>query len=135
MPTRWTTYAYRNLLIAASSTAGSLMLDVSGASRTPGAPVINYWYTGGANQKWNVTPLADGTHEIVNVNSNQCLTTDGVAGHGLYQWPCYGGDGQKWSADLAPSIYYTHSIKNPASGLRVDIYGDNRYAGAVVDAW
>src|SRR4051794_31139373 len=130
-----TTYSYRNLYLASSNTNGTMFLDVSGGSTAPGAPVIQYWLNGGANQRWNIAQLPNGTNENVNANSGQCLTTDGVAGHGLYQWPCYGGGGQVWSADFTPSASTTHAIKNPASGLKVDIYGNSPWPGAVVDAY
>lgn len=75
------TYAYRNLYLASSNTGGSLFLQVEGGSTTPGAPIVQSWLN--ANQKWNVTSLADGNHEIVNSHSGQCLTTSGVEGQGL----------------------------------------------------
>jgi Ricin-type beta-trefoil lectin domain-like len=59
-----------------------LVLDVSGASMYPGAPVIDWYENGGANQDWLFAPVqgTSNTYEIVNLNSNMCLTTDGVAG-------------------------------------------------------
>src|SRR5262249_37523424 len=59
----------------------SLMVDVRGASQSPGAGVIDWWANYGTNQTWIFVP--DGTYNdyiIVSAGSDQCLTTDGVAG-------------------------------------------------------
>src|SRR6516162_5628253 len=61
-----------------------LLLDVSGGSTQPGAPVIDWWANGGANQQWTFSPIGgNNTYEIINVNSGMCLATDGVAGDQL----------------------------------------------------
>ena len=74
-----------------------LLLDVSGASTSPGAEVIDWWANGGSNQVWTFYPVGDDVYEIANQNSGQCLTTDGIAGHGVFQWPCAGSVTQIWS--------------------------------------
>ncbi len=115
-----------------------LQLDVSGASTAPGAPVIDWWTTGGANQAWTFIAAGNGNYEIVNQNSGQCLTTDGVAGDQLYQYYCVGAAGQFWKTGLSgdPSDFFAgSSIQNPGSGLAVDVYGDSPWPGAGIDAW
>lgn len=131
------TYQFNNVYLAPASSAGSLMLDVSGGSTTPGAPVIQWWLNGGSNQKWNINVLADGNSQIINGKSGQCLTTDMVAGHGLYQFPCVSGSpNQEWNIHgLTTNDFYVRPITNPASGLSIDIYRSSRAAGATVDAW
>src|SRR5690348_14511215 len=37
--------------------SGTLVLDVNGASTTPGAPIIQWFRNGGSNQRWNVVDL------------------------------------------------------------------------------
>src|SRR5215218_1726552 len=130
-----TTYAYRNLELTAASTNGTLALDVEGASTRSGARVVLWTRNGGANQRWHVTQRKDGNHELVSANSGQCLTTDGVAGHALYQAACTGSTKQVWKADLAPSATVSHTLTNPATGLRVDVYGNGMAPGTVVDGW
>jgi hypothetical protein len=117
---------------------GFLQLDVSGASTAAGAPVIDWWANGGANQLWTFSPAGDGKYEIINSNSGQCLTTDGVAGDQLRQFPCEGGPGQLWRTGLTGDpldIVIGHNIANPAFGLNVDVYGNNPWPGTAVDAW
>ena len=130
------TYQFNNIYLGAASSGGSLMLDVSGGSTAPGAPVIQWWLNGGSNQKWNVNVLPDGNSQIINVKSGQCLTTDMVAGHGLYQFPCVSAPGQEWNIHgLTTNDFIGRAISNPASGLVVDIYRYSRAAGATVDGW
>jgi len=130
------TYQFNNIYLGAVSSAGSLMLDVSGGSTAPGAPVVQWWLNGGSNQKWNVNVLPDGNSQIINVKSGQCLTTDMVAGDGLYQFPCVSAPSQEWAIyGMTTNDFIGRAIYNPASGLDVDIYRSSRAAGATVDAW
>jgi hypothetical protein len=80
-----------------------LLLDVSGGSTYPGAPVIDWYSNGGANQDWLFSPVGgSNTYDIINVNSNMCLITDGVAGDQVYQEPCDGSLLQQWQTGLTP---------------------------------
>ena len=114
-----------------------LMLDVSGASQAPYAPVIQWWSNGGANQFWYMQYMSNGTKEIVNLNSNQCLTTDGVAGDNVYQFPCEGLLGQEWYTDFPPggSLTNSYPFESALSGLFLDVNGDSPWPGAGIDTW
>jgi len=113
-----------------------LELDVSGGSTQPGAPVIDWWANGGANQEWTFSPIGGpNTYEIVNVNSGMCLTTNGVAGAQLYQLPCAGEQEQQWRTGLSPSSFYANGIRSVASGLYVDVSGNSPWPGAAIDTW
>jgi hypothetical protein len=115
---------------------GALLLDVSGASTSPGAPVIDWWADGGSNQQWTFSP--DGgtnTYEIVNVNSGMCLTTDGVAGDQVFQMPCNGGQIQQWQTSLTPGGVGAYLIRSVYSGLYLDVSGDSPWPGASIDTW
>jgi hypothetical protein len=114
-----------------------LVLDVSGGSTYAGAPVIDWYENGGANQDWLFVPTgASNTYEIVNVNSNMCLTTDGVAGDQLYQLPCSStATNQQWNTSLVPGNLLAYAIKSVYSGLYVDVSGDSPWAGTAIDTW
>lgn len=112
-----------------------LLLDVSGASTTPGAQVIDWWANGGANQAWTFLPVGSSVYEIVNQNSGQCLTTDGVAGDSVVQMPCSGSQIQQWATSLTPSAFGAYTIRNPYSGLYLDVNGDSPWPGAALDVW
>lgn len=114
-----------------------LLLDVSGGSTYAGAPVIDWYANGGQNQNWLFLPYGGGynTYEIINVNSNMCLTTDGVAGDQVYQEPCGEGTVQQWQTSLTPGSVYTYTVKNVYSSLYLDVNGDSPWAGASIDTW
>ncbi len=121
--------------ITPNNTLG-LLLDVSGASTQPGAPVIDYWANGGSNQQWIFsTTGAYDTYEIINVNSNQCLTADSNAGDQVYQWPCDGSTQQQWVTGLNPGSIYAYTIQNVSSGLYLDVSGNSPWPGAAIDTW
>jgi hypothetical protein len=101
-PASASTYSAVNVYITPSSSTWSKFLDVSGASKSWGAQVTQWYLNGGANQKWDIQNLADGNKSFVNANSGQCLTTDGIAGDGVYQFPCVGAKSQEWNTNLPP---------------------------------
>lgn len=119
--------------------ASSSWLDVavSGGSTAIGAPIIQWYADGGGEQQWNIPPAGQ-SGNIVNVNSGMCVTTDGIAGDGLFQEPCSPvGQGwynnQQWVADAeygGPTLFL-----NPSSNLVMDVYGYSFGAGATIDAW
>ena len=116
-----------------------LQLDVAGASTAPGAPVIDWFSNGGANQSWtfsqhgtdNGTPV----YEIVNQNSGQCLTTDGVAADQVYQLQCTGSPIQLWATGLTGQDLSDRTIRNESSGLYLDVNGNSPWPGTAIDTW
>jgi hypothetical protein len=123
--------------INTTSTSANLVLDVNGASTTPGAPVIQWFRNGNSNQRWNFVQLPDGNEQIVNQNSGMCLTTDGVAGHWVYQWPCDSSNPhQEWRGTLSlGSTNITHRLANVYSGLFLDVDGNSPWPGAHLITW
>jgi hypothetical protein len=133
-------YYLQNVYISPQSAFGFLMLDVSGASQSPGAQIIQYdLHANNANQKWDFLRMYNGTAEIVNVNSGQCITTDGIAGDPVEQQPCIGAENQEWWTNFSPGgWFYTggeYAIQSYYSGLFLDVYGASPWAGAVIDTW
>jgi Ricin-type beta-trefoil lectin domain-like len=129
-----TTYSMSNVYLSPEQSPW-LFLDVSGASQSPGTQVIQWSLTGGANQKWDFQHLPDGNQQIINANSGQCLTTDGVAGDGVYQFPCVGALSQEWRTDLRIADGNVYGIQSAWSGLYLDVYGASSSQGAVIDTW
>jgi hypothetical protein len=134
-PASASTYELQNVYISPASSGALLMLDVSGASQSPGAQVIQYWlHANNANQKWDFQQMPNGTKQIINANSGQCLTTDGIAGDGVYQQPCSDALNQEWFTDFQVDLS-SYTIQSPSSGLYLDVYGASRWPGAVIDTW
>jgi hypothetical protein len=121
-----------------AAASDNLLLDVAGASAQPGAPVIQWPDNGGNNQYWNV-PRAFSVGVVQNLNSGQCLTTDGVAGDQLFQWPC--DPNLAAYQDWDPASYNVSGVGvveefvNGAFGLRVDVGGDSSQPGTPIIAW
>jgi hypothetical protein len=126
----------------------ALVLDVQGGSTKARAPIVQWYDNGGSNQHWTL-PLGldesfDARGNIRNQRSGMCLTTDGVAGHQLFQYPCQTRAdgrpvaGQNWwvkrvNVDgIRPASTW---IQSPDFDLVVDVSGYSYTPGAAIDAW
>jgi Ricin-type beta-trefoil lectin domain-like len=108
----------------------------------PAPGLIDWTYNGGANQFWTFQRVP-GTIEsnlfyIINQNSDECLTTDGIPGDQVFQEPCgsWSNAAQEWITGLRPNtipLYY--SIQSVYSGLYLDVYGNSSWPGAFIDTW
>jgi hypothetical protein len=116
-------------------------LDVENASTDSGAHVVTNPYTGASNQVWSfIGPLADGTYEIVNQLSNDCLDVpDDIDANGMYlqQWTCWPlGDGeppnlgQRWT--LVSFAEYVHIV---GKGTGKCLMNNSILGNAYVDIW
>jgi Ricin-type beta-trefoil lectin domain-like len=118
------------------SAAQLYVLDVSGGSQSPNAPVIDYSWNGGYNQQWAIVPGPQG-YEIINRGSGQCLSVENgstAAGTPLVQYPCFGGTDQLWNLGTT-STYVHEGISSVSTGLNVDVYGASFFQGATIDQW
>jgi hypothetical protein len=137
VPAAASAQSLQNVSIASySSPYRTLVLDVAGGSTANGAGVVQWYGYGGGNQRWNVVDQGDGTETIVNQNSGKCLTTDGVPGHQLYQFTCIGSPAQKWTGTLGRAwLDGPGQLRNPASGLVMDVNGGSIAAGTAIITW
>ncbi|MFI1035463.1 RICIN domain-containing protein [Streptomyces sp. NPDC020951] len=115
----------------------SMLMDVSGSSTANAAPVIQWPSTGGANQKWNLTKVADNIYTLTNVNSGLCLEVPSqstVTGVQLKQWTCNGGTNQQWALDLTGSYSGSnYMLVGVGSGLNIGVASGSTTQGAAVD--
>jgi hypothetical protein len=128
--------AYAQSYTTLNATSSFMAIDVSGASTAPGAPIIQWYDDGGANQHWYVPGM--GAKGLVwNQNSGMCLTTDGVEGDQLFQWYCDPNSlNEQWSVGEKWTPYGDEiDLYNSAYALVVDVYGNSYSAGAAIDAW
>jgi len=75
-------------------------LDVTSASTTAGAAVIQYTCGTGTNQQWQLSSLGSGYYNLISRNSGQCLdvTSASTADHAtIIQYTCGGATNQQWS--------------------------------------
>jgi hypothetical protein len=130
---------------AVSNVNSGKQLDMRGASTAPGAIAIQYHGTGwaglitGENQRWYVPrPDATSPSEIRNLHSGECLTTDGVAGHAIYQSYCNGSALQQWQPHSQwawSALAYKTYFQNPATGLVMDVNQASTADSAAVVGW
>lgn len=109
--------------------ASGLAMNVSGASTTNGAEIIQWPFSSGAtNALWTFVPTSGGYYQIKNVNSGQVVNVtaaSGLSGASIVQWPAEGmtpGNDQ-WmpveNPDGTYSFYNLNSLQaldNPAGG-------------------
>jgi Ricin-type beta-trefoil lectin domain-like len=120
-----------------SSVSSGMLLDVQYGSQAPGALVVQWPNDYGANQLWDFLPLGatNPWGYIINVNSGQCISTDGILGDPVFQSPCQGAAWQRWEIvrDGGSSPYHIISYYNSNSSL--DVYQGSDSPGAVIDLW
>jgi hypothetical protein len=129
-----------SVAVSTQASGHVLVLDVASGSTSPGAGVIQWYGSGGSNQRWNFVDQPDGNVQIVSQKTGMCLTTDGIAGHQLFQWYCNSPSQQEWHGPISgvfdPDFFYKgKNLKNPASGLAIDVEGGSRWAGARIIGW
>ncbi len=119
-----------------------MAMDVTGASKTAGALVIQWPANGGANQEWTLQPVTGNVFTVHNVNSGMCLDVPGsasTAGVQLDQATCAGGAGQEWAFEPVgnyQSASDTHFVlASMNSGMTAEVKGNSTAEHAQVDQW
>lgn len=120
------------------SSSDGMLADVSGASTTSGAPVVQWPSNGGANQKWTLVPVPDANqgYRVENVltggrlDVNNDSTADGAT---LLQWTDNGNADQRWTFVRQSSGAYT--IVNAHSGKLVNIPGPTTASATQLIQW
>jgi len=116
-------------------------MDVSGASRSSGAGVIQWPNNGDPNQRWQFDDVGSGVFVIQSVNSGLVLDVSGAsndAGAQVIQWPWNGGLNQLWRVSFLndpssnPALIVIQSMN---SGLVIDLAGASSEPGAGLIQW
>lgn len=112
------------------------VLDVDGASTADGAPIIQWAWTGGANQRWTLAPNPDGSHRLRSANSGLVLASPSGSAQGaaLNQSTDADSDTQWWTLVPASTGGY-HRLVNVHSGWCADVSGASTADGASVIQW
>ncbi|MXV17230.1 RICIN domain-containing protein [Hufsiella ginkgonis] len=113
-----------------------LALDAKGALTANGTPVQQWTYSGGNNQRWNVTSLGNGQYRIVGIQSNRSLEVTGQSvadGAKLQIFDSSAGDNQKWIITRTSGGYY--SVKGVQSNKMMEVPGHSTVAGALIQIW
>ncbi|MEU4519052.1 glycoside hydrolase N-terminal domain-containing protein [Amycolatopsis sp. NPDC024027] len=111
------------------------VLDVTGNGTADGVKVVQWAWSGGANQQWQHLSNPDGSVRLVNRNSGRLLDSPAGAGQGtqLDQAQDTGTDNQWWKLADTGDGYYR--LVNVRTGLCADVEGGSANDGARVIAW
>jgi len=118
-------------LYTISSVWGNRCLDVSGASKEPGARLTLWPNNSGTNQQWRLHQQQDKTYVIEAAHSKMNLDVDGESkenGAEVFQWPRHGRNNQRWWLIPTDELWSTRSnstsqdsVKKPAVSFSVNI--------------
>ncbi|WP_406447989.1 RICIN domain-containing protein [Streptomyces sp. NBC_00876] len=114
------------------NSASGKVLDVADESTGNGAPVIQWPWTGGANQKWRLLPDYDGSFRLSNLNSGKVLDNPAAStthGQPLDQWTDTDAPNQWWKLVPAGTAGHYHLV-NVSSGLYAAVENGSTGDGA-----
>lgn len=114
----------------------NMCLDVSRASTSRGANIIQWQCHGGDNQNWRLVDVGGGYYNIVAQHSGMCLDVARAslsAGTGVIQWQCHRGGNQKWRLVDVGGGYY--NIVAQHSNMCLDVARASTSSGANVIQW
>ncbi|WP_037804813.1 RICIN domain-containing protein [Streptomyces sp. NRRL F-5135] len=75
------------------------LANVKGGGTENGAPVIQYPWTGGSNERWDATATGNGYYRLASVRSGKCLNVRGGGnenGAEVIQYTCGSGANEQW---------------------------------------
>lgn len=129
-------FIYTPKSVTLANRATGKCLEVSDWSTADGAGIRSWTCHGGANQRWRIEPLGDGTSRIVNQGSNKlldvaaCGTTDGAR---IQQFTWWNNACQRWSVVTTDGDWV--QLRNPNSGKVADVADCATADGADVRLW
>jgi hypothetical protein len=111
------------------------VLDVTGNATADGAKVIQWAWSGSANQQWQLLANPDGSFRLANRNSGRLLQSQSGSSQGaqLDQWQDATSDHQWWRLVDAGDGF--HRLVNVRNGLCADVDGGSMTDGARVIQW
>jgi hypothetical protein len=113
-----------------------MAMDVVGMRTDNGAPIQQYWYWGGSNQKWDIRDRGGREYSIIGVQSGKAIDVPNFGGAGtraqIYSY--WGGDNQKFTFHSKDGGYYTI---RPAyhGGICLDVSDYSFDPGARIQTW
>ncbi|MBU6409498.1 MAG: RICIN domain-containing protein [Verrucomicrobia bacterium] len=122
--------------------ASGLSLNVAGNSTSNGGAIIQWGYSGAANELWTFIPTSGGYYQINSVLSGKDAVVQGAStanGAMIIQWSFGSAGNDQWkpvqNSDGSYTFYNLHSgqvLDNPASsmsqGTQMDQWGNNNGA-------
>ena len=112
-------------------------LDVSAASTSDGASVVQWDYAGRTNQQWKISQVSPGKYKFMNKKSGKVMDISGGKtdnGVPLVQWGWNGGANQQWAFSPTGDGYYKFGPAS-APGSALEIPNGTSTLGAKVQQW
>jgi hypothetical protein len=119
-----------------TATHSGKVLDVAGVSTADGAPVHQWTWGNGHNQKWLLERLPDGAYKVTAKHSSKVLEVYGggtADGTPIAQWAWHGGPNQRWWIEGVGAD--TYRLVNVHSGKVLEVSGGSTADGAGVHQW
>ncbi|MFE0257850.1 RICIN domain-containing protein [Streptomyces sp. NPDC059010] len=118
-----------------TNAASDKLMDVRYGSTAPGAPVVQWSSTNGANQQWLLTRTGSGAYTVRSANSGLCLDVPAPQNSvpQLVQNTCDGSRNQQWKIESVGGGTYT--LANAANGLLVDNKQSSDKEGNEIIQW
>jgi hypothetical protein len=116
--------------------SSGLSLNVSNNLTGNGAPIVQYSYSGSANEKWTFTPTSGGYYQIVNVNSGKDVVVQGAStanGAKIVQWTFGSSGDDQWEPVENSNGSYT--FYNLNSGKVLDDPGSSTSKNTQMDQY
>jgi Ricin-type beta-trefoil lectin domain-like len=115
-----------------------LGVNVSGASTSDGAAVIQWPYAGGSNEKWQLVDLGGGYYWFKAVHSGKAAVIQGAStanGALAIQWSFTSGNSgnDEWRLDYLANGYYR--FINRHSGKVLEVPGGSTASGTQLGQW
>lgn len=109
------------------------VLDVPNSSTSDNVGLIQWSYSGGNNQKWNITSLGSGYYKVVAAHSGKSLYGTGTKGSIAIQYTYSGSNYQIWKIASIGGGKYT--LQNKATGYMLDVYNASIADNASIIVW
>lgn len=130
---QWRVLANRTGAMTLVNTASGKVLTAPAGP--PGTGLDQSTATGADNQRWRITPNADGSAYVL-TDAATSMTADarvGTAGSPVVQWPDNRQPSEQWQIVQVPDIQAgTYHVINVNSGLDLDVSGGSTADGAPI---
>ncbi len=111
-------------------------MEFGGATTADRAPLQQWSWANGDNQKFSLRATPDGYYFLVARNSGKCADVDSFStadGASVWQWPWHGADNQKFS--LVNHGDGSYSLKGKQSGKCLDVFAFRQEDGSQIVQW
>jgi hypothetical protein len=112
------------------------VIDLVSGGTADGTDAVQWSWSGGNSQKWDLTWLGNGQYQATGVASGKLLEVTGAStanGAVVQIWPSNNNNCQKWT--VVPASDGAFKLLNVNSGKAVDVSGGSTADGAAIIQW